>query len=134
MFPAIPQREQFWRTTLARFATAGRTVRDFCRRYRLAENAFYFWRREIAARDREPGRLAAAAKSQPTPRPKSRRPTRRSRPSASYPISRSNSFFESATSFASRRGPTPQPTMYPSEVSPDAYGQPTAQESEHELR
>lgn len=68
-----PKREQFWRRTLTRFATAGLNIRDFCRRHRLAETAFYFWRRAIAARDREPGRPAVAPKSRPTPRPKPRR-------------------------------------------------------------
>jgi hypothetical protein len=49
-------------------------VRDFCRRHRLAETAFYLWRLEIAARDREPDRPAAAPKPFPTPRPKPRKP------------------------------------------------------------
>ena len=75
VLPRDPKREQFWRTTLARFATAGLNVRDFCRRHRLAETAFYFWRREIAARDREPGRPPATPKPRPTPRPTPRKAT-----------------------------------------------------------
>jgi hypothetical protein len=43
-----PQKEQFWRTTLAKWVKSGLNVRDFCSRHRLAETAFYFWRREIA--------------------------------------------------------------------------------------
>lgn len=70
-----PKREQFWRNTLARFARSGLNIRDFCHRHRLTETAFYFWRREIAARDREPGRTAAASNPRPTPRPTPRKPT-----------------------------------------------------------
>jgi hypothetical protein len=36
---------------LVRFAAGGLSVRAFCRREKLAESAFYFWRREIAQRD-----------------------------------------------------------------------------------
>lgn len=72
VLPRDPKKEQFWRRTLARFASSGLNIRDFCSRHRLAETAFYFWRREIAARDREPGRPVAAPKTRPAPRPKPR--------------------------------------------------------------
>jgi hypothetical protein len=45
-----PKLEQFWRTTLTKWTRSGLNIRDFCRRHRLQESAFYFWRREIAAR------------------------------------------------------------------------------------
>lgn len=47
-----PQREQYWRDTLARFGTSGLSVREFCRREKLGEPLFYAWRRTIAERDR----------------------------------------------------------------------------------
>lgn len=81
VLPRDPKRERFWRATLARFATADLNVRDFCRRHRLAETAFYVWRREIAARDRQPGQPPAAPEARPSPRPKSgRTPARPIRP------------------------------------------------------
>jgi hypothetical protein len=45
-----PNREKVWRQTLTRHAKSGLTVRQFCRRERLRESAFYFWRRTIQAR------------------------------------------------------------------------------------
>jgi transposase-like protein len=46
-------KERRWRETVRRFARSGLSVRAFCRRERLAESAFYFWRRELARRDGE---------------------------------------------------------------------------------
>jgi transposase-like protein len=44
-------RELEWRDALRRYVESGLTVRDFCRRERLAESLFYYWKREIARRD-----------------------------------------------------------------------------------
>lgn len=46
-----PVKERFWRDMLARFEADDWTAREFCRRHRLAESAFQFWRRELARRD-----------------------------------------------------------------------------------
>ncbi len=46
-------KERFWRQMLRRWQHSGRTIRDFCAANRLAEPAFYAWRRTIAARDQE---------------------------------------------------------------------------------
>lgn len=89
VLPRDPTKEQYWRRTLARFASSGLNIRDFCSRHRLAETAFDFWRREIAARDREPGRPAVAPKPRPTSRP------------------------------TPRRTPSPRPTFGPVRVVPD---------------
>jgi len=43
-------RERFWREQIARQAGSGLTVRGYCRRHRLRESAFYFWRRTLARR------------------------------------------------------------------------------------
>jgi hypothetical protein len=37
------------------------TVRQWCDRQRVAESAFYFWRRTIAQRDRDASRIGAPA-------------------------------------------------------------------------
>jgi transposase-like protein len=44
-------REVFWRRIVADFRRSGLTVRTFCRRRKLHESAFYFWRRTIQERD-----------------------------------------------------------------------------------
>jgi transposase len=45
-------REAFWRRIMVEFRKSGLTVREFCRRRKLHESAFYFWRRTI--QDRTP--------------------------------------------------------------------------------
>jgi hypothetical protein len=45
-------KESFWRDVLRRHAKSGLSVRTFCRQQKLAENSFYWWRRQIAVRDR----------------------------------------------------------------------------------
>jgi len=44
--------ERTWRRRLKRQQASGQSIRDYCVDYDLHESAFYFWRREIAARDR----------------------------------------------------------------------------------
>jgi len=58
------EREAFWRDVVARFRTSGLSVRAFCRREKLVETAFYFWRRTLVDRD---------AKLPTKPRPTSKR-------------------------------------------------------------
>src|SRR5262245_11819660 len=45
-------REQFWREMLAEWKTSGLSVRAFCGRHHLAEPTCYYWRQELARRDR----------------------------------------------------------------------------------
>jgi hypothetical protein len=40
-------KERFWRDVLKRFAASGLSVRAFCRNEKLAESAFYAWRRKV---------------------------------------------------------------------------------------
>jgi hypothetical protein len=51
--PRDPQRERFWRRHVRQQRLSRLSVRDYCDLHRLYESAFYFWRREIAARDRQ---------------------------------------------------------------------------------
>jgi hypothetical protein len=54
-------KERFWRGVVRRHAACGLGVRAFCRQERLAESAFYAWRRTIAQRDFASRPRAAAA-------------------------------------------------------------------------
>jgi hypothetical protein len=42
-----------WREVMKRQQVGGLSIRAFCRRERLKESAFYYWRRELARRDEE---------------------------------------------------------------------------------
>ena len=46
-------KESVWRRRLARQADSGQSVRAWCRRHRVKEAAFHWWRRELARRDAE---------------------------------------------------------------------------------
>jgi hypothetical protein len=46
-----PALEQLWRDRLDRFHKSGLSARAFCARERFPESAFYFWKRELLARD-----------------------------------------------------------------------------------
>ncbi len=46
-------KEAFWRKTMAAYRRSGLQIRQFCRREKLRETAFYFWRRELARRNAE---------------------------------------------------------------------------------
>jgi transposase len=45
-------REQVWRRHLDRQQSRGLTVRAYCRANTLRETAFFYWKKEIAKRDR----------------------------------------------------------------------------------
>lgn len=49
------QKEAAWRRRLGRQAESGQSVRAWCRKHRVTETAFYWWRRELARRDAEYG-------------------------------------------------------------------------------
>lgn len=50
-------KEQFWREMISRQPGSGLSIRAYCRRRRVRESAFYFWRGELARRgvSGEPG-------------------------------------------------------------------------------
>ena len=47
------RREAYWRRTVREQRGSGLTVREFCRRSKLRETAFYFWRGELQRRQGE---------------------------------------------------------------------------------
>ncbi len=46
-------KEMFWRRTLARYATSGLSIAEFCKKEGVQRNAFYHWREVIPERDTE---------------------------------------------------------------------------------
>lgn len=46
-------KEAAWRRRVDRQAESGQSVRAWCRRHRVKETAFHWWRRELARRDAE---------------------------------------------------------------------------------
>ncbi len=56
--------EADWRNTLARWEASGLPVQTYCRRHRLSQARFYYWRKELAQRPEEqaePAHRAMAA-------------------------------------------------------------------------
>jgi hypothetical protein len=43
-------KERFWLDTIQGQPGSGLSIRGYCRRHRLRESAFYFWRKELARR------------------------------------------------------------------------------------
>jgi hypothetical protein len=48
-----PKREQTWRQHIERQRASGLTVRAFCSLHKLKATSFFYWKKEIAKRDRE---------------------------------------------------------------------------------
>jgi|JI10StandDraft_1071094.scaffolds.fasta_scaffold392805_1 transposase-like protein len=46
-----PGLERAWRERVARWSTSGQSVRAFCRQHGLIETSFYYWKRELRARE-----------------------------------------------------------------------------------
>jgi hypothetical protein len=47
------KRERTWRRHIAEQRASGQTIRAYCDARQIRETSFYFWRTEIAKRDRE---------------------------------------------------------------------------------
>jgi transposase-like protein len=43
-------KQEFWRDAISRQPGSGLSIRGYCRRHRLQEARFYFWRRELSRR------------------------------------------------------------------------------------
>jgi hypothetical protein len=46
------KREQIWRRHIEQHRASGLTIRGYCAAHQLRETSFYFWRQELAKRDR----------------------------------------------------------------------------------
>ena len=60
-------KEAAWRRRLAGHADSGQSIRAWCRRHRVRETAFHWWRRELARRDAEEARMMPVKASPHTP-------------------------------------------------------------------
>ena len=78
-----PGLERQWRERVAGWAASGLSVRAFCRQHGLIETSFYFWKRELRARD-------AAALAAPviasTKSPARKRPLAKKSPPVFVPV------------------------------------------------
>jgi transposase-like protein len=63
------QREARWRRIIGDQGRSGLSIREFCRRGKLTETAFYFWRSELRRRQAEHVSGVAVAKPQGQRRP-----------------------------------------------------------------
>jgi hypothetical protein len=61
------KREQIWRRHLDEQQSSGVTARDYCRAHALRESAFFYWKKEIAKRDREAAAVPAPTSVAPQP-------------------------------------------------------------------
>jgi transposase len=59
------KREQIWRRHIERHRASGLTIRAFCSAHSLRETSFYFWRQELARRDRDDAHSAATSAAPP---------------------------------------------------------------------
>ena len=65
MPPAIrdPDRDHFWRTTVAGQASSGQSVRAYCASRRISQASYYYWKRIFAGRpESSPVRAFAAVR------------------------------------------------------------------------
>jgi hypothetical protein len=68
------RREAYWRRAVREQRGSGLTVRDFCRKSKFPESAFYFWRRELERRDLQRHQAKQEQRQRPTRRARPRRP------------------------------------------------------------
>ncbi len=64
-----PALERQWRERMASWRESGLSVRAFCRQQGLIETSFYYWKRELRARDAAASTRIAPAKSPAPKRP-----------------------------------------------------------------
>jgi hypothetical protein len=60
-----PHKERHWRQLLEQWQRSGQSVRAFCAARDVSEQSLYWWRRELAVRDRK---AASSARAAPPPR------------------------------------------------------------------
>lgn len=68
--------ERNWRQRFQRFERSARSVREFCRGEAIREHTFFYWRRELAKRDRLRKTAGSRTARAIVPVPRGRRPKR----------------------------------------------------------
>lgn len=61
------EQERQWRERVARWTASGLSVRAFCLQHGLIETSFYFWKRELRARDAAAAATASATSAHAKP-------------------------------------------------------------------
>jgi hypothetical protein len=61
-------KERSWRRHLQEWEGSGDTIRGYCRRQRLSEASFHFWRAELRRRDQERTASVSRRRSSPSRR------------------------------------------------------------------
>lgn len=64
-----PALERRWRERMAQWQASGLSVRAFCLKHGLIETSFYYWKRELRARDAAASTAAARSSSGKKSRP-----------------------------------------------------------------
>lgn len=62
-----PDKERFWRRTLAEYSVSGLSISEFCRQRDLSAASFGAWKRELQIRDREDVASGRTIKNAPVP-------------------------------------------------------------------
>ena len=60
------RREAQWRRIIREHTHSGLTIRDFCRKSKLPESAFYFWRQELQRRGLERPKAEQGQRKRPS--------------------------------------------------------------------
>ena len=81
-----PALERRWRERLAEWTSSGLSVREFCLRQGLLETAFYYWRRELRARDVAAASRSSASQSRVSRSRVSQRPLTKKSPPTFVPV------------------------------------------------
>lgn len=68
------RREVQWRRVVREQGRSGLSIRDFCRKSKVPESAFYFWRRELGRRDLQRQQAEQEQRQRSTRRACPRRP------------------------------------------------------------
>jgi transposase-like protein len=63
------RREAYWRRIVREQRGSGLTIREFCRKSKLTESAFHFWRRELERREAEHEQRQGQRRAPKSPRP-----------------------------------------------------------------
>lgn len=80
-----PDLERQWRERVAGWTASGLSVRAFCLQHGLIETSFYFWKRELRARDAGAAKKSSATMTRATS-PARKRPLTKKSPPVFVPV------------------------------------------------